>query len=325
MRTDPQTHAVMLLTVSLGKAEGGGVRPLSVKEWARFAAWLKDHDLEPAALLAGGLGATLRGWTDRSITPSRLESLLSRGRALGLALEKWRRAGLWAVTRSDAEYPRRLKRRLRLESPPVLFGCGDRALLERGGVAIVGSRDADAEDLAVAGDLAATAVRQGHAVVSGAARGVDMSAMRAALAGGGGAIGVMANGLLRAATAAENRECLLGGALALVTPFNPEAGFNAGNAMARNRYIYCLADAAVVVSSAANAGGTWSGAIEDLAAGWVPLWVRRSTGAGSGNADLVRRGARWLPDDPGLLSDLLDGAGGGGGGDLPLLEGAETI
>ena len=36
----------------------------------------------------------------------------------------------------------------------------------------------------------------------------------------------------------------------LVSPFYPEAGFNAGNAMGRNRYIYTLADQALVIDSA---------------------------------------------------------------------------
>lgn len=40
--------------------------------------------------------------------------------------------------------------------------------------------------------------------------------------------------------------------LVLMSPFNPEAGFDVGNAMARNKYVYCLADAAVVVHSGTN-------------------------------------------------------------------------
>ena len=32
---------------------------------------------------------------------------------MGLALEKWQRAGLWVMTRSDADYPVRLKKRLK--------------------------------------------------------------------------------------------------------------------------------------------------------------------------------------------------------------------
>ena len=37
-----------------------------------------------------------------------------------------------------------------------------------------------------------------------------------------------------------------------------EAGFQVGNAMARNKYIYCLADYGLVVRSDEGKGGTWS-------------------------------------------------------------------
>ena len=308
MNLGSQAQAVMLLTVSFGKSDKSGAKPLSTKEWARFAVWLKDHDLEPSALLKGDMKDLLSGWMDRSITLSRLESLMDRGGALGLALEKWQRAGLWVITRSDPEYPERLKRRLRLESPPVLFGCGNRMLLGRGGIAVIGSRDADQDDIAFTESLGDAAAKQGYLIVSGGARGVDESAMLGALKNEGTVIGVMADSLLRAATSAKYRKYLLAGDLVLITPFNPEAGFNVGNAMSRNRYIYCLADAAVVVSSTPNKGGTWNGAIEDLNAAWVPLWVKRPASAKSGNSELVQKGAHWIPDDLTSLACLLNGS-----------------
>lgn len=304
MTSGSNTQAVMLLTVSFGRSDRSEAKPLSPKEWARFATWLRNRNLNVSDLLKGDLRRQLEGWTDRSISRSRLESLIERGGALGLALEKWQRAGLWIMTQWDSGYPERLKDRLGLESPPVLFGCGNEMLLARGGIAVVGSRDAGREDLAFAGDIGAAAAAQGYSVVSGAARGVDESAMLSALENEGTAIGVVADSLMRVATSAKYRRFLLSRDLALVTPFNPEAGFSVGNAMSRNRYIYCLADAAVVVSSTPNRGGTWNGALQDLKAGWVPLWVKRTANAESGNARLVRRGARWVPDDLESLESL---------------------
>ena len=233
---------------------------------------------------------------DRSITLARLESLMDRGGAFGLSLERWQRAGLWVVAQSDPEYPVQLKRRLRLESPPVLFGCGNKMLLPHGGIAVVGSRNAGRTDLTFAERLGAATARQGHTIVSGGARGVDQSAMLSALECGGTAVGVLADSLIRAATSAKYRKFLVSRDLVLVTPFNPEAGFNVGNAMGRNRYIYCLSAAGIVVSSTPNRGGTWNGAVENLKAGWVPLWVKRTENRNSGNASLVERGARWIPD-----------------------------
>lgn len=304
MRLTPQAQAVMLLTVSFGKSESQDGKPFSNSEWAKFAIWLKDHGLEPALLLRGDLDSLLAGWVDRTVSIARIRSLLGRGAALGLALEKWQRAGLWVLTRSDQEYPERLKRRLRSESPPVLFGCGNKALLNTGGIAVVGSRDADEEDLAYTERLGAEAAAQGYSLVSGGARGVDQSAMLGTLARQGTAVGVLADSLLRSATSSKYRKHVMSGDLALISPFNPEAGFNVGHAMSRNRYIYCLADAAVVISSTRDKGGTWNGAIENIRAGWVPLWVKPSNDRDSGNRELAQRGANWLPEDMTSLSKL---------------------
>ncbi|MYG51290.1 MAG: DNA-processing protein DprA [Rhodospirillaceae bacterium] len=251
----------------------------------------------------------LSGWVDRTVTPGRLDGLLGRGAALGLAAEKWQRAGLWLLVRPEPGYPARLEQRLGRKAPPVLFGCGRAALLnpKRSGLAVVGSRGANEEELAFSGKLGAAAARDGRSIVSGGARGVDRAAMKGALDSEGTAVAVLADGLLHAATSALYRRPLLSGDLALVSAVNPEAGFNVGNAMARNRYIYCLADAAVVVASARGSGGTWSGACENAKEGWVPLWVRHTSDPDSGNRGLVeRKGARRLPDRLDSLAALFE-------------------
>lgn len=298
MSISVQAQAVLLLTARFAKLAKGEPKPLSVAEWGRFALWLKNKGLAPEVILAeGNPGKQLVGWTDRTVTPERIDGLLARSGALGLALEKWERAGLWVMTRSDPDYPTRLKRRLKFDAPPVLFGCGNRQLLDGGGVAIVGSRDASDENLTYTGRLGGEVALQGYSVVSGGARGVDETAMLAALDKEGTVIGIMADSLLRAATSAKYRKGLMAKNLVLVSPFNPEAGFDVGNAMARNKYIYCLADAAVVVATSKGKGGTWTGAIENLDQGWVPLWVKAHISTDSGSAALVARGGHWLPDD----------------------------
>ena len=312
MQLDSQAQAVLLLTLSFGKSGNAGAKPLSTKEWARFAIWLRDHDLKPSSLLENALDDLLSDWIDRAITLPRLESLLGRGALLGLLLEKWQRAGLWVIARSDPDYPDRLKRRLKFEAPPILFGCGSKMLLKKGGIAVVGSRDATEEDITYTNNLGAEAAAQGYSIVSGGARGVDQSAMLGALEHEGTAVGVLADSLLRSATSAKYRKYLMAGDLALVSPFNPEAGFNVGNAMARNRFIYCLADTAVVISSTPNKGGTWNGAIEDLETRWVPLWVKKSGEEKSGNPELIKRGGRCLPEAPSSLSNLFDDSSANG-------------
>ena len=325
MLLTPRAQAVLLLNISFGKSDSGGSKPLTPGEWKRFAGWLHDHGLEPSVLLKGDLDALLEGWEDRTVTRDRLRGLLNRGAALGLSLERWERAGLWVLTRSDPEYPERLKRRLGRTAPAMLFGCGNKALLERGGIAVVGSRNAGEDGLEFSRSLGAKAAEQGYSLVSGGARGIDRRAMQGALERDGTALGVLADSLLRSAMAADYRQYILSGDLALISPFNPEARFHVGKAMERNAYIYCLADAAVVVSSEVRKGGTWSGAKKNLDRRWVPLWVRPDDTPGSGNPELVRSGAKWLPEAPFPLSQLVEGARPAGQDRLPLEPAAPSL
>lgn len=306
MSLSPNTQAILLLTAHFSKAGSGDVKPLGPKEWGMFALWLREQSLTPESLLTGKPEAQLAAWSDKKITRERLLALLNRGSALGLALEKWLRAGLWVMTRSDADYPKRLKQQLKNDSPPILFGCGNRSLLNQGGIAVVGSRDTSDADLAYSRELGNKAAAEGFSIVSGGARGVDETAMLGALDAEGTVIGVLADSLLRACSSAKYRQHLMRNNLVLVSPFYPEAGFNAGNAMQRNRYIYCLADVAVAVHSGL-AGGTWSGAVENLNKGWVPLWVKANDDPAAGNAQLIGRGAQCLsqPIADFRLADLL--------------------
>ncbi len=316
MNVTPQTQAVLLLTAYFSKGAAGSPRPLSPTEWGRFALWLKERGVVPEALLSEDPGGILADWKDKSVTVDRIRYLVGRAGALGLALEKWHRAGLWVMTRSDIDYPGRLKRRLSTDSPPVLFGCGDRKLLQGQGVAVVGSRDATEDDLAFATGLGDMAAMQGLSVVSGGARGVDEAAMLGALNCEGTAVGVLAEGLLRAAISTKYRKGLMARNLVLISPFNPEAGFDVGNAMARNKYVYCLSDAAIVVAADKEKGGTWNGAIENINQRWVPLWVKPNSQS-AGNASLVARGARWLPEGNLELKHLLTLGDGGLSSETP--------
>ncbi|MEN9480433.1 MAG: hypothetical protein RLZZ298_1828 [Pseudomonadota bacterium] len=285
----PDTEAILLLCGRFG-SERGEYSPLTQKEYEALTRWLLERKLRPADLLnadASLLGKLVLAKLDQA----KIGALLRRGTALALALEKWRRSGLWVLSRSDATYPKRLKKKLGQSAPPLLYGAGDPDLLDFGGVAIVGSRDVTETGLKFTHDLAQASVRDGMGIISGGAKGVDAAAMQAGGEAGGTVIGMLAADLLRASVNRQNRQAIQAGRLVLVSPFNPEAGFNAGNAMARNRYIYALADYAVVVDSAEGEGGTWAGAIEDLRYEWTPLFVR-DTVEKLGNRALIAKGAR---------------------------------
>jgi predicted Rossmann fold nucleotide-binding protein DprA/Smf involved in DNA uptake len=290
------TQAILLLTAPLLVGRGAAAEELlTAGEYRRLARCLHERQQQPADLLSPAVGELLDECR-AVVAPDRARRLLSRGFLLSQAIERWRTRAIWVVSRADAEYPRRLKARLKDEAPAVLYGCGDASLLDDGGFAVVGSRNAGPGELRYAEEIGQLSARARKTLVSGGARGIDQAAMRGALEAGGRAIGVLGDALERAALQRDHRSLLMEDRLALVSPFDPNAGFNVGNAMQRNKIIYALADAALVVSVEFNKGGTWAGAVEQLDKfRIVPIYVRREESGKAGDA-LLNRGAMAWPE-----------------------------
>ena len=286
------TQAILLLTAPLIiGCDRAVANPLSPGEYKKLARGLRELKNEPADLLGAGAREVLET-CPVELDRQRLEALLGRGFLLSQAMERWRSRAMWVVSRADPGYPQRLKKRLGESAPAVLYGCGDPAILNTGGLAVVGSRKVDDDLVEYTEGVGRLTAKAGRTVVSGGARGIDQAAMRGALQAGGCVTGALADGLEKAVMVREHRDALIDGRLVLVCPYDPAARFHVGHAMQRNKLIYALSDAALVVSSDYNKGGTWTGAIEQLdKLRLVPVYVR-STGAMSKGLDALRqRGA----------------------------------
>jgi predicted Rossmann fold nucleotide-binding protein DprA/Smf involved in DNA uptake len=284
----PNTQAILLLTAPLIAGRGtSSSELLSPGEYKRLARHLRDIQRQPADLVSPDAADLIRD-CHPVIDEARLQRLLGRGFLLSQVIERWQARAIWVVSRADAEYPRRLKVRLREDAPAVIYGCGDMALLESGGLAVVGSRHVDDSLIDYTMAVGRLAARAGRTLLSGGAKGIDQAAMRGALEAGGKVSGVLADSLEKTTMNREHRNLLLDGQLVLISPYDPSAGFNVGNAMQRNKLIYALADASLVVSSDLNKGGTWTGAVEQLdKLKFVPMYVR-STGGSSAGLDALR-------------------------------------
>lgn len=293
----PNTQAILLLTAPLMVGRSAPTPDLlGPGEYKRLARQLRDIERQPADLLGPDAGDVLRSCRT-VVDEDRLQHLLGRGFLLSQAVERWQTRAIWVISRADADYPKRLKVRLREDAPAVLYGCGDIRLLDNGGLAVVGSRDVDDALIDYTLSVGALAARAGRAIVSGGAKGIDEAAMRGALEAGGQVCGVLADSLEKKAMQREHRNMLLDGQLVLMSPYDPGAGFNVSHAMQRNKLIYALADASLVVSSDVDKGGTWTGAVEQLdRLRFVPIYVR-SIGAPSRGLDaLLKKGALAWPN-----------------------------
>ncbi|MBL9118060.1 MAG: DNA-protecting protein DprA [Verrucomicrobiaceae bacterium] len=293
----PNTQAILLLTAPLIAGRGETSRELlSLGEYNKLALILRQKQKQPADLLSAD-AAELIEVCAQPFGRTRLDALLGRGFLLSQAVERWNARTIWVVSRADDKYPKRLKAKLKEDAPPLLYGCGDIALLEKGGLAVVGSRHVDDEIVSYTENVGRLSAEAHQSIVSGGAKGIDRAAMHGALMAGGDVAGVMADSLEKAALARENREPLMDGRLVLVSPYDPAAGFNVGHAMQRNKLIYALADAALVVTSDFEKGGTWAGAIEQLERlRFVPVFVRNGANAGKGNLALLSLGGNPWPN-----------------------------
>jgi predicted Rossmann fold nucleotide-binding protein DprA/Smf involved in DNA uptake len=299
------SQVILLLTAPLMT---GSMQPstdlLTLGEYGRLAIFLHEVQRQPGDLLTADADGLLRQ-CQGVVDDNRLRRLLGRGFLLSQAVERWQARAIWVVTIADAAYPQRLKERLKDNAPSVLYGCGDATILETGGLAVIGSHNTTPELLVYAERIGQLAANAQQTVVSGGARGIDQTSMRGALGAGGTAASMLADSLERAALNREYRSPLMEGQLVLMSPYDPMAGFNVGNAMQRNKLIYALADAALIISSDYQRGGTWAGAVEQLTKlRLVPVFVRSQGEIGEGLQELQNMGALPWPN-PGNPAELV--------------------
>lgn len=289
----------MLLTAPLiaGRSEPSS-NLLTPTEYKRLFLYLQQESMEPGNLLSEDAKAILRKVPpELDLDPVRMERLLARGFALSQAIDRWQTRSIWVVSHVDPDYPQRFQDRLKGARPTVLYGCGDLSILDRGGLAVVGSRDVDDVLIEYTAGVGRLAAKSRKTIVSGGARGVDQAAMRGALESGGTVAGVMAGTLEKTAMNRENRSALMDGELVLVSPYDPGASFQPWQAMQRNKLIYALADAALVVNSDLETGGTWEGAVEQLNKfRFVPVYVRSDGLPNKALAALRKMGALPWPN-----------------------------
>jgi DNA processing protein len=119
--------------------------------------------------------------------PAAAAQFFSDGRARAAAEDEVHRIeaepGACFLTREDAGYPERLLEIF--DPPPVLWIRGDVALLERPGIAVVGTRYPTVYGSGMAEMLARDLALRGLTILSGMARGIDTSAHKGALAAKG--------------------------------------------------------------------------------------------------------------------------------------------
>lgn len=259
-----ETKAILLLTCPLLGASGGeGQKVLSPTSYRKLLQACASEGIALAELVEPNFERRIKSFPE-GIDHQLVSSLLSRGFQLSQVLDTWARQNFWVTTSYEPGYPSKLAEKLNDSAPPYIIGAGSKEIFDDLALGVVGSRNLSEEQLDLARSYGRMAANENVPIVSGFARGADQAAMYESVSRGGRAIGVLADKMSKAAISADTREWIHNEQLTFVTTFDPNAGFNVGNAMQRNKYIYALSDAVLVVDTKENEGGTWAGAQEQL-------------------------------------------------------------
>lgn len=294
MITD-NAYVTILLCSYLG-VNNGNYKPYTALQWSELGNKIINSKIgEPAKLLNMDKESIINSIKIREEEADRIVNLLSRGANIAFLLEDLSRKGISIVTRSDIEYPKKLKSTLKKYSPPILFYCGDLSLANKIGIGIVGSRNIDDEGIKFTQLLAKKAVEEKLVVFSGGAKGVDEISETTALNNQGYVVSILADSLSKKIMSKAIRDNILSGKQLLLTANNPDAPFSVANAMNRNKYIYALSNGTFVVASDYNKGGTWAGAVENIKKGWVNTFVWNNNKY-IGNTELIKKGGVGIED-----------------------------
>ncbi|SEK18998.1 Predicted Rossmann fold nucleotide-binding protein DprA/Smf involved in DNA uptake [Paenibacillus sp. cl141a] len=291
MTVSDDSLAILLLNMNLfpSKSRTTDFKAFTLFQWNKLAQQIKDSSYTGPADLFGKTIENLMNdlYLDRQ-TSSRIVNLLGHANFMTEELKRLKKLGIGVVTRADKEYPLLMKSKLRDQAPSYMFFAGDLTNLNRTAIGVVGSRNADDYCLNLTKKLVSKAVDEGLAVVSGGAKGVDITAQDQAIAHGGIAISILHSDLEGWSKKKEIQRNIHSGNLTLLTAVHPKARFQGFNAMGRNKYIYSHSKATFVMASSTS-GGTWEGALENIKNNWVPLFIQLDNEVPEGNKILFEK------------------------------------
>jgi DNA processing protein len=167
--------------------------------------------------------------------------------------EKISSAGIEIIHPFHEFFPKKLL--LLLKNPPLVFFCqGALRLLNAPSIAVIGARDASEAGLFYSEKIAYSLAKKGWNIVSGYARGVDLTAHFGALQAGGTTIFVLSYGIEHFARI----EILEGFDLLknslILSQFPPESEWQNSFGVIRNLTIIGLSSAVIVIEADAEGG-----------------------------------------------------------------------
>ena len=284
---DLNSNAILTLCSHL--CVGNNVKPFESKEWSDLAIKLMNAELQPADIF----NISRQEFREKLFISDdyidRIFRLIERNASLSVELSQIENMGINVVTRADKGYPYKLKKILGNNCPPLFYIAGDLSLLNREFIGYVGSRTISDDDIKFTKKTVAKTIAHNFGVISGGAKGVDSVSTQQAIEIGAPVVEYISDSMIKKIKNGAITKAIRDKRMILLSVTKPDAGFNVGMAMMRNKYIYAQSSGTIVVKAEKNKGGTWSGAVENLRHQWCKelCWNNNY----SGNKALIEKGA----------------------------------
>lgn len=288
MGHNDDAYAAMLLTMALSPDKEEYARPLGVQEFRRFESVVRaSHYRSLGALLDVDISGLMMYLGLSEEEGYRAFTLLHRGVQLSYALEGYAAEGIDVVTQYDAEYPRRLADKLKDAAPPFLYRCGDADILNRPAIAILGISGVRTtpEARTQIETLVRGAARLGYAVLTGGELGVSRLTAGIVAQCGGQLVDILGGGMHEHLGNETILPLVGSGRAAVLSPEHPDALFTVSHAIARNKLLFAMADAAFIFNTDGRRGET--DALMNRTCDWIYAWQDYA-----GNRPLIARGAQ---------------------------------
>ena len=275
---------------------GEGIFPLEPSEWSVLAEQMKAGGISPSDFItmSNSDWKNIFNFTQDEI--ERFNRLIGRSTSLSFELSRYMNLGIQIVTRADSDYPALLKQKLGKGCPPLFYCTGDLSLVRRKMIGFVGARSVTDQDMIFTRRMVGLVTNNRYGVISGGAKGVDRCATETAVSRNGFAVEFLSDSLMKRVRDVDTVKAIQNNQLVLLSVAKPDAGFNVGIAMMRNKYIYISSNGTIVVHSDFEKGGTWAGAIENLNNRWTAEYCWNYEGY-KGNIELIKKGAISINDE----------------------------
>jgi len=230
------------------------------------------------------------GFEDKEVED--LKKVKSELANIAFLAETLQNEGYELIPITSPEYSRSLKENLKIaHAPALLYVKGNKQIMQKKSIAIVGSRNAMDKSLKFTDNIAKLASKEFKVVVSGFAKGVDKQALDSAINYKGQSIIVLPQGIMTFGSGFKKYyKQIVDGDVLVLSTFFPKATWQVELAMARNPIIYGLVNE-IYVAESSDKGGTWSGVIDGLRKN-RKIYVRKpDSDENNANNLLIQRGA----------------------------------